>query len=71
MEMPFRLDRNQVEAVYKKFPGWNIKSSAAKSAEDLPETMRNYVAFINQYLGVDIRYISNGPGRNQIISYLK
>jgi adenylosuccinate synthase len=68
MEMPFRLDRMQVEAVYKKFPGWNTKSNAAKSMEELPVTMRTYVSFINQYLGVDIRYISNGPGRNQIIS---
>ena len=57
-----------VEAVYKKFPGWNIPSSAAKSLEELPETMKTYVNFINQYLGVNIRYISNGPGRNQIIS---
>jgi len=67
-EMPFRLDRLAIEAVYKKFPGWNIASSAAKSMEELPETMKTYVSFINQYLGVDIRYISNGPGRNQIIS---
>jgi len=67
-EMPFRLDRVPVEAVYKKFPGWNIPSSAAKSVKELPDTMRSYVSFINQYLGVDIRYISNGPGRNQIIS---
>jgi len=67
-EMPFRLDRVQVEAIYKKFPGWNTKSGAAKSMEELPETMRTYVSFINQYLGVDISYISNGPGRNQIIS---
>jgi adenylosuccinate synthase len=68
MEMPFRLDRMHVEAIYKKFPGWNTKSNAAKSMEELPGTMRTYVSFINQYLGVDIRYISNGPGRNQIIS---
>jgi len=68
IEMPFRLDRVHVDALYKRFPGWKTKSSAAKSMEELPETMRTYVSFINQYLGVAIRYISNGPGRNQIIS---
>jgi adenylosuccinate synthase len=67
-EMPFRLDRLPVEAVYKKFPGWDTPSSKATSAAELPETMKTYVKFINEYLGVDIRYISNGPGRNQIIS---
>jgi adenylosuccinate synthase len=29
--------------------------------------MRTYVNFINEYLGVNIRYISNGPGREQIV----
>ena len=67
-EIPFRLDRLQVEALYKSFPGWNITTSAAKSLKELPETMKKYVDFINQYLGVRICYISNGPGREQIIS---
>ncbi len=67
-EIPFRLDRLMVEPVYKAFPGWNTTTSAAKSFEELPETMKTYVDFINQYLGVSVNYISNGPGRDQIIS---
>jgi adenylosuccinate synthase len=67
-EIPFRLDRLKVEPVYKAFPGWNTTTSAAKSFEELPETMKTYVDFINQYLGVSVNYISNGPGRDQIIS---
>lgn len=66
-EIPFRIDRLAVSPVYQKFPGWNTPSSAAKSAAELPETMKSYVSFINEYLGVDVRYISNGPGRDQII----
>jgi adenylosuccinate synthase len=66
-EIPFRLDRHAIEPVYKKFPGWNTDSSAAKSPAELPETMKSYVGFINDYLGVNIQYISNGPGREQII----
>jgi adenylosuccinate synthase len=68
IEMPFRLDRGSVEPVYKKFRGWDSPSSKATSSKDLPDTMRSYVDFINRYLGVEIKYISNGPGRNQIIS---
>ena len=66
-EIPFRIDRLKVEPVYKAFPGWNTTTSAAKSFEELPETMKTYVDFINQYLGVNVNYISNGPGRDQII----
>lgn len=66
-EIPFRLDRQPMEPVYRKFAGWNIPSSAAKSAAELPDTMKSYVAFINNYLGVNIEYISNGPGRDQLV----
>jgi adenylosuccinate synthase len=67
-QISFRLDRSKVEAVYKSFKGWNSTTSTAKSFKELPETMKNYVDFINQYLGVKICYISNGPGRDQLIS---
>lgn len=66
-EIPFRLDRLKIEAIYKKFPGWNTTTSAAKSFDELPGTMKTYVDFINSYLGVKVNYISNGPGRDQII----
>jgi adenylosuccinate synthase len=66
-EIPFRLDRQPVEPVYQHFPGWNTQSSAAKSFSELPDTMKTYVAFINKFLGVDIQYISNGPGRDQLV----
>ncbi len=67
-EIPFRLDRVQVEAIYKTFSGWNTATGSAKSFKELPVTMKTYVEFINQYLGVKIHYISNGPGREQIIA---
>jgi adenylosuccinate synthase len=66
-EIPFRLDKVAVEPVYRSFPGWSTPSSQAKSSAELPATMNSYVDFINEYLGVKIHYISNGPGRDQII----
>lgn len=67
-EIPFRMDRTQIQAVFKTFEGWNTPTSKAKSFNELPSTTKKYVEFINQYLGVKIAYISNGPGRDQIIS---
>jgi len=66
-EIPFRLERAKVEPVYTSFKGWDQPSSKAKTAQELPEAMRQYVDFINKYLGVNIHYISNGPGRDQLI----
>ena len=66
-EVPMNMGKVKIEPVYKKFKGWDIPSSTAKTSLDLPGTMRSYVDFINEYLGVNVHYISNGPGRDQLI----
>jgi adenylosuccinate synthase len=66
-EVPFQLDRVKLEPVLKKFPGWGEPTDQLKSPDQLPVTMKSYVDFINQYLGVSVHYISNGPGRDQLI----
>lgn len=67
-EIPFRFDREEVVPVYNTFKGWNVTSSTITSHEALPQTMKDYVAFIDNYLGVKVAYVSNGPGRDQIIA---
>lgn len=66
-EIPFQMDRQKPEPQYKAFHGWNTDTSAAKSSNELPDSMKTYVKFINEYLGVNIHFISNGPGRDQIV----
>jgi len=66
-EIPFQMDRQRPEPVYTQFAGWNTDTSAAKTYSGLPDTMKTYVNFIDQYLGLRVHFISNGPGREQII----
>jgi adenylosuccinate synthase len=66
-EIPFQMDRLKPEPLYQGFTGWNTDTSAAKTYKDLPDTMKTYVNFINKYLGVNIHYITNGPGRELIV----
>jgi adenylosuccinate synthase len=61
------MERSKPKPVFKKFQGWNLPSSTITSYGNLPEIMKEYVEFINGYLGVKIQYISNGPGREQLI----
>ena len=68
VEIPYQMLRLNIKPVYKSFAGWKTDSTVIKSAVNLPATMQQYVDFINQYLGVEVNYISNGPGREQIIS---
>lgn len=67
-EVPFQMMHQTITPVWKSFEGWNCDTVAAKSVDELPEKMKVYVDFINQYIGVHVSHISNGPAREQIIS---
>jgi adenylosuccinate synthase len=66
--IPFQMNHLNIEAVYQTFAGWNTSSAQMTSFEDMPAEMKKYIDFINQYLGVSVQYISNGPGRDQLVS---
>ena len=66
-EVPFQMDKQKPVPHYKSIPGWNTHTSSVKIYEELPDTMKSYVKFINEYLGINIKFISNGPGRDQIV----
>jgi adenylosuccinate synthase len=66
-EIPFQMSRLQIQPVLKSFDGWKTDITALKKYDNLPEKMKEYVQFINNYLGVKVAYISNGPGREQLI----
>jgi adenylosuccinate synthase len=66
-EVPFQMNKVKIEPVLEAFHGWESDTTGIKDYDKLPEKMREYVRYINKYLGVKIAYISNGPGRDQLI----
>lgn len=66
-QVPFQMSKHPLQPVYKDFAGWGTSVTDCRKWEDLPVEMNNYLAFINEYLGVNVTYVSNGPGRDQII----
>ncbi|MFA9289612.1 MAG: adenylosuccinate synthase [Solirubrobacteraceae bacterium] len=58
---------NTYTPVYEELPGWDEDISGAKSFDELPETAKNYLKFIENYLKLDIYLVSVGPERNQNI----
>jgi adenylosuccinate synthase len=67
-EIPFQMTHSKIEPVYQSFRGWNTDSTGMKEAAQLPAEMKDYVAFLNKALSCEVKYISNGPGRDQIIA---
>jgi adenylosuccinate synthase len=52
---------------FTDLPGWQEDITGARSEEELPETARDYLKFVSDYVGVPITLISVGPGREQVI----
>ena len=52
---------------YEELPGWDEDITECRSEEELPQTARDYLAYISDFVGVPIALISVGPGRDQII----
>jgi adenylosuccinate synthase len=66
-QVPYQICKVPIEPQYQSFEGWMTDITKITDHKDLPVTMKRYIEFINNYLGVKVSYISNGPGRDQII----
>ena len=64
-EVPY--DLSECEAVYEELPGWQTDLTKMTTYEQLPQTLRDYIAFIEEYVGIPVTIVSVGPDRNQTI----
>ncbi len=65
-EFPFELP-DDLEPVYKELPGWNKDLTGVSSEDEFPKELKDYIAYLEEELGVPITIISVGPGREQTI----
>ena len=56
-----------VKPIYKLFEGWQETTTGIGSYSDLPEKTQEYIQFISDFIGVPVKIISTGPGRDEII----
>ena len=57
----------RVEPVYTEFKGWNADLTGCRKEDELPAEFKNYISFMENYLGVPIKIISLGPDREATI----
>jgi adenylosuccinate synthase len=56
---------NLLESDYEVFPGWgNLENN---DYQNLPENLKKYISYIENYLEIPIKIISLGPERNETI----
>jgi adenylosuccinate synthase len=66
----FSLDLSDIEVVkpvYKTMPGWHEDINLCSTIKELPEEAKDYLRFVQDYLGVDLTILSTGPNRTETI----
>ncbi len=57
----------EITPVYTEFKGWNQDLTGCRKEEELPETFKEYIRFMENYLKVPIKIISLGSDREATI----
>ena len=55
--------------IYEELPGWSSDLSDCTEPQDLPPAARDYLAFLESQVGVPIRLVGVGPGRDQFVHF--
>ncbi|MBV8164926.1 MAG: adenylosuccinate synthase [Candidatus Eremiobacteraeota bacterium] len=67
LSLPFQIAHG-AKPQYETLPGWLKNTVTARSWEDLPYNAREYLKFIEDFVGVPVSYVSVGPERSQIVT---
>ncbi len=59
----------RAEPLYETLPGWTEDLTGLRRLEDLPEAAQRYLGFVAEETGVDVRMVSVGPRRDQIVRF--
>lgn len=65
-QFPFDTEA-EITPVYTEFKGWNQDLTGCRTEDELPETFKEYIRFMENYLKVPIKIISLGPDREATI----
>jgi len=66
-QLPFDLCEVPVEPVWREFTGWQQTLEGVSDYESMPYEVKEYIEFLEKYLGVPITMISTGPERKKLI----
>ena len=66
-DFPYGDVLEQAKPVNKMFKGWRTDISGCRKKEELPREALEYIAFIEEAVGVKIKYVSVGAERDQYI----
>jgi len=60
-------DWSAIEPVYETMPGWSESTVGVQKRDELPAAALNYIARLEELVGVPVDIISTGPDRVETI----
>jgi len=60
---------HKVTPIYEELPGWGTDLTEFTSLDQMPQQAKDYVAFLETQIGVPIRLVGVGPGREQFVAF--
>ena len=63
----FPYEIEDVEPVYKEIPGWKADLTKCTSEDQFPQSFKDYIKFIEDFLDVPVTIVSVGPDREATI----
>ena len=63
--LPYNLEAEDLRPKYVELKGWKEDITKIDSYDDLPSNLKDYIAFIEDFIGVKIKIVSVGPDRKQ------
>lgn len=60
-------DLHAARPVYAELPGWHVDLTEATESHHLPPAAHHYLDFLEEQVGVPIRLVGTGPGRDQFV----
>jgi len=64
---PYNIEPENVTPIYKEVKGWQEDITNIKEYDQLPETLKDYIKMIEEYVEVPVKIVSVGPDRTQTI----
>jgi adenylosuccinate synthase len=68
--MPYhQSELHKATPIYKELPGWQSDLTGLTERHQLPRRALDYIGFLEEQIGVPIRLVGVGPGRDQFLDF--
>lgn len=65
--LPFDVIGDDISPIYEDLPGWSEDLTGLSSIDEIPQTLNNYITYLEERLEIPITIVSVGPDRSQTL----